>query len=110
MPLGLEYTITGSENISLNVAGSVQPTYMLASKSYLITTNFKNYTESEGMLRKWNLNTNIEAFLKLKSGNFSWQFGPQFRYQQKSTFIKAYPINEHLIDYGFKIGVSKIIK
>lgn len=110
MPVGVEWEVIGSKNISFNIAAAVQPTYNLNQDSYLISTNFKNYTESGSILRNWNLNTNIEAFINFKNGDYRWQIGPQFRYQQLSSFIKAYPIKENLLDYGLKIGVSKVIQ
>lgn len=110
MPIGFEYEVMGNDYIQLNVAATVQPTYLLNRNAYLLTTNFKNYTESSGMIRQWNINSNIEAFITIKSGDFKWQFGPQLRYQHMPTFITAYPINEHLMDYGLKLGFSKVIK
>lgn len=110
VPIGLEWEVVGSRNVALNIAASVQPTYIVNRNAYLISTNFKNYAESGGMLRNWNINTSIEAFVNFKSGDFKWQLGPQLRFQNLPTFIKAYPIKEHLMDYGLKIGVSKTIQ
>ena len=76
----------------------------------MISTNFKNYTENEDMVRQWNINSNIEAFASFVVGDFKWQVGPQIRYQPYSTFIKQYSIKEHLIDYGIKLGVSTNIR
>jgi hypothetical protein len=75
--------------------------------AYLLSTNFKNYSENPEMVRSFNINSNIEAFLSFKAGYFKWQIGPQLRYQPYSTFIPQYPIKEHLMDYGIKIGLSK---
>lgn len=108
-PLGIEWEIIGNKNLQLNIAGNIQPTYLLNKNAYLLSTNYKNYTESKGMINSWNLNSNIEAFLSFKVGDFKWQLGPQLRYQHFSTYISPYPIKEHLMDYGFKLGVSKVI-
>lgn len=110
LPVGIEWEIIGNKVIQLNVAGTIQPTYLLNRNAYLLSSNFKNYTESPGMIRQWNLNSNIEAFVSLKVGDFKWQLGPQVRYQPYSTFIREYSIREHLLDYGFKLGMSKTIK
>jgi len=64
VPVGLAYEVFGSDKVSLNVAASIQPTYLLTNNSYLISTNFKNYTESTGILRKWNINSNVEVFFR----------------------------------------------
>ena len=108
IPLGVEWEVIGNKKIQLNVAATIQPTYLLNHNAYLLSTNFKNYSENPEMVRSWNLNSNIETFISFKVGDFKWQIGPQLRYQPYSTFIPQYPIKEHLLDYGAKIGVSKI--
>lgn len=107
IPIGVEWEIVGNKKIKLNVAGSIQPTYLINRNAYLISTNFKNYSENPEMVRSFNINSNIETFLSFKAGYFKWQIGPQLRYQPYSTFIPQYPIKEHLMDYGIKIGLSK---
>ncbi|MCW3112364.1 MAG: hypothetical protein JWR18_760 [Segetibacter sp.] len=109
VPLGIEWQVIGNKRIQFNVAATIQPTYLLNRNAYLLSTNFKNYTENPGMVRQWNINSNIEAFISLKVGDFKWQLGPQLRYQPYSTFIPEYTIKEHLLDYGIKLGVSKTI-
>lgn len=110
IPVGMEWDVIGNKKISFSVAASLQPTYLLNRNAYLISTDFKNYTKSPQMLRNWNLNTNLEASVKFKSGSYNWQFGPQLRYQQFPTFIRQYPIKENLLDYGIKLGISKTIR
>ncbi len=109
IPIGLEWEIIGNKKIQFNVAGSIQPTYLLNKNAYLLSSNFKNYAESSNMVNSLNINSNIETFISFKAGDYKWQFGPQLRYQHLPTFIRQYPIKEHLIDYGIKLGVSKII-
>lgn len=106
VPVGVEWQIAGNKKIQWNVAGSIQPTYLLNKDAYLISTNFKNYTESPDVIRRWNINSNFETFISFKSGGFKWQVGPQIRYQPNSTFISQYPIKEYLLDYGLKVGIS----
>ena len=110
VPVGLEWEIIGNKLVQLNVAATIQPTYLLNRNAYLLSTNFKNYTESPQMVRQWNINSNVEAFISMKVGDIKWQLGPQLRYQPYSTFIPEYTIKEHLLDYGIKLGVSKTIK
>ncbi len=109
VPLGFEFHVAGERNIQFNVAASVQPTYIMNRNAYLISNDYKNYSVNPGIMRNWNVNSNIEAFISIKSGDYKWQIGPQFRYQNLPTFIKAYPIHEHLTDYGIKLGVTKHI-
>lgn len=109
VPVGIEWQVIGNKRLQFNVAATIQPTYLLNRNAYLLSTNFKNYTENPGMVRQWNVNSNIEAFISVKAGDLKWQIGPQLRYQPYSTFIPEYTIKEHLLDYGIKIGVSKTI-
>lgn len=107
VPIGVEWQILGNKRIQFNVAASIQPTYLLNRNAYLLSTNFKNYTESPDIVKRWNINSNLETFVSFKVGDYKWQLGPQVRYQPYSTFIPQYPIKEHLLDYGMKLGVSK---
>jgi hypothetical protein len=109
VPVGVEWEIAGGKNFKLNVAGTIQPTYLINRNAYMLSTNFKNYSLTKGMMNNWNVNSNIETFISFKAGDYRWQLGPQIRYQHLPTFTNKYPIKEHLMDYGFKIGVSKII-
>ena len=107
VPLGVEWEIMGNKGIQLNVAGTIQPTYLINRNAYLLSTNFKNYSEKPDLVRAFNINSNIETFISFKVGDFKWQIGPQLRYQPYSTFKPQYPIKEHLLDYGIKLGLSK---
>lgn len=110
IPIGVEWEIIGNQKIQLSVAGSIQPTYLINHNAYLLSTNFKNYSENPEMVRSFNLNSNIETFVSFKFGDYKWQLGPQLRYQPYSTFIRQYPIKEHLMDYGIKLGFSKTFR
>lgn len=107
IPIGVEWEIIGNKRVQLNVAGSIQPTYLINHDAYLLSTNFKNYSENPEMVRSFNVNSNIETYISFRVHNFKWQLGPQLRYQPYSTFIPQYPIKEHLWDYGIKLGLSK---
>lgn len=107
VPVGVEWEIAGNKRIQLNVAGTIQPTYLLNHNAYLLSTNFKNYSENPNLVRSFNINSNIETYISFKVGDFKWQIGPQLRYQPYSTFVPQYPIKEHLLDYGVKLGLSK---
>jgi hypothetical protein len=60
-------------------------------------------------MRKWNINTSVGINLTYRAGTSSWQIGPQVRYQHLSTYSNAYPIKEHLMDYGIRLGFTKQI-
>jgi hypothetical protein len=110
IPVGLEMRLLGNDKLQLGVAGTVQPTLLLNRNTYLITTDFKNYTQEPSLVRRWNLNTSVEAFIAYKTGDLKWQVGPQFRYQLFSSYVKEYPITERLMEFGIKIGVAKTIR
>jgi len=109
-PFGSEMNILGKRKLQLHVAATIQPTYLLNRSSYMITNDFKSYTQSPSLVRRWNMNTAAEAFISYKTGGVRWQIGPQFRYQLLSSYIKEYPISEYLMEYGVKFGVTKTIR
>ncbi|MBB1284881.1 hypothetical protein HRH25_10910 [Flavisolibacter sp. BT320] len=105
-PVGIEVSLKGNEKMQFGIAGSVQPTYVLGDRSYMITTDYKRYTQVPWMLRRWNVNTSFETFVLYNTGKTTWQVGPQVRYQLLSSFISNYPVKENLFDFGLKIGIS----
>ncbi len=110
VPLGVELTLFGNDRVTFNVASTIQPTYIFDNNSFLISTNLKNYAQEPRLYRNWNVNAGLEAFLSVKTGTVNWVVGPQFRYQVLSSYKDNYPISEHLVDYGLKIGVVKPIR
>ncbi len=107
VPLGAEITLFGNENVKFNIGGTLQPTFVLNNQAYMISTNMKNYAKEPSLYKNFNVAAGAEAYLSIKSGSLRWMVGPQFRYQIFSSYKKEYPINEHLTDYGFKIGISR---
>jgi hypothetical protein len=110
MPLGIDWKVVSLNKFSVGLAGFVQPTYTFDRQPFIITTNLKNYIDGSSLIRRWNINTSAEAYIAYKIGDYTWQIGPQFRYQQLPSLTAQYPIKEYLLDYGFKIGVTKSIK
>ncbi|MGZ5190051.1 MAG: hypothetical protein ACXWCZ_03470 [Flavisolibacter sp.] len=110
VPVGIELNILGDSKLQLGVAGTVQPTYLLNRNSYLISSDYKNYTKEPSLVRRWNVNTSAETFVSYKTAGLKWQVGPQIRYQLFSSYTDKYPIKEYLIEYGVKIGVTKTIR
>ena len=110
IPVGAELVVLGNKNVQFNIAGTLQPGFMLNNNSYLLSTNLRNYAKVPSLYRDFNINTAIEAFLSINKGTFKWNIGPQFRYQLLSSFKQNYPIKEHLYDYGIKVGMTKTLK
>jgi hypothetical protein len=105
-PVGLEMKVSGNEKTQLGIAATLQPTYLIGDKAYLISQDYKNYMEVPWLVRRWNVNTSFETFVAYSTGKMKWQVGPQVRYQMLSSYEKKYPVKEHLFDFGLKVGVS----
>ncbi|MDP4261092.1 MAG: hypothetical protein Q8941_01060 [Bacteroidota bacterium] len=105
-PVGAELKVLGNNKTYFGIAGTVQPTYMIGDKTYLISSDYKNYAEVPGLIRHVNVNTSFETFISYKSHSTRWQIGPQIRYQVLSSFKDKYPVRENLFDYGIKIGIT----
>lgn len=110
VPIGAELKILGNKRLQLNIAGTIQPTYLLLNDTYLLSTDYVNYAKEPSLVRKWNVHTSMETFISYKMGGVRWQFGPQFRYQLMSSYNGRYPIKEYLFEYGIKLGVSKTLR
>ncbi len=108
IPMGADYKIATIDNLEWYAGATIQPTFVLGSRSYLISTDRRNYVKEGGMLNRFNLNAGFETFVSYKTkGGVTWQIGPQFRRQIFSTNSKIYSIEEKLSNYGLKIGITK---
>lgn len=105
-PFGVEMKLSGNEKVQFGVATTVQPTYVLGDRAFMISTDYKSYVEVPQLVRRWNVNTSLETFVGYSTGKLNWQVGPQVRYQLLSSFINKYPVKENLFDFGLKVGVS----
>jgi hypothetical protein len=110
IPIGLEFRLAGKRKLQWNLATNVQPTYLLSASGYLLTSNFEKYIKAPDLLSNLNLNTALETFLRWNVKDIQLQAGPQLRYQLFSNSQEGYPIKEHLVDYGFRIGIVKTLK
>ena len=110
IPIGFEWSIVGNKKFHWNIASTIQPTYNLTNNAYMLSTDFQHYGQDPSLVRKWNINAGVETFISYNMGPVTWRVGPQFRYQLISSYQKNYPIKEFLLDYGFKIGISKTLR
>jgi hypothetical protein len=110
IPVGFDLRMASMQKVEFYVSAASQFTYQIASSSYLLSSDFKNYMKQPDLNRKFNMNAAIEAFASFEAGGVTWQAGPQIRYQLLPGTKDVYNIQEHLIDYGFKIGVVKNFK
>lgn len=104
-PIGAELRLLGNDKTSFGVAGTIQPTYIIKDKAYLISTDHKNYAKIPSLVRHVNVNAGFETFVNFTTSKTRWQIGPQVRYQMLSSFQNKYPVRENLFDFGIKMGM-----
>ncbi|HYM93944.1 MAG TPA: hypothetical protein VET23_07385 [Chitinophagaceae bacterium] len=105
VPLGAEIKLSKNNKTEFGIAATVQPTYILKDRAYLISTDYKNYVEVPWLIRRWNMNTSLETYMSYSTGKLKWRVGPQVRYQLLSSFQNKYPVKENLFDFGLKVGI-----
>ncbi len=110
IPLGIQWDLIRGKHFGFSTEASVQPTLTLNNNTYLLSTDYKHYTGGGDFIRKWNINTSVGFNLSYTSGAYSWQIGPQIRYQHLPTYSNQYPIKEFLMDYGVRLGFTRQIK
>jgi hypothetical protein len=110
IPVGFEFKLAGKKKVQWNLATNLQPSYLLKASGYLLTNDLKNYVKAPDLMSHLNLNSSIETFIRWDAKSFLIQAGPQLRYQVFSNARGEYPIKEHLVDYGFRIGIVKPLR
>ena len=107
IPMGLDVKLAGNDNVEWYAGATIQPTYVLNGKSYLLSSDGRNYVKENSMLNRFNMNAGFETYLSFKKDGYTLQVGPQLRTQLFSTNSKIFTIEERLQGYGLKIGISK---
>jgi hypothetical protein len=110
LPIGLQYVFAENDNIKFGAAAAFQPSIVISSKAYLLSSDKRNYLMASDLLRNLNMSSSFSTYLSIASNTFNWQIGPQIRYQLLSTYSNRYPVKEHLVNYGIRLGISKISK
>ena len=105
-PIGFQYRVIGNKKWSWGLGSTIQPTYVLSKQAYMLSADYKNYLEVPSLVRRWNLNGQVETFVGFQKGKTRWTLGPQARYQIFSSYEKSYPVQEHLFDIGIRLGVG----
>lgn len=105
IPIGLQWRILGKKQTHWGISATAQPTYVVGNRSYVISVDYQNYAEVPYLINKWNLNIGLETYARFQLGKNDFQIGPQIRYQALSSFKKGYPVQEHLYDFGIKLGL-----
>jgi hypothetical protein len=52
VPVGIELKLSGNNKTQVGVIGTVQPTFLLSDRAYLLTTDYKNYAQVPSLSRK----------------------------------------------------------
>ena len=110
IPMGVDFKLAGNDNLQWNVGSTIQPSYVFGGKSYLLSSDKRNYIKETSLLNRFNLNAGFETFIIYKTNGFTFQLGPQFRKQIFTTSSRQYTLEEKLNNYGFKFGITKLIK
>ncbi len=109
VPLGIQWQLLKSNKFEISLEATLQPTLTLNKNVYLISTDYKYYTDGNSFFRKWNFNTSLEINFTYKVGNYNIFISPQARYQHLPTYTDKYPIKEYRLDNGLRIGFTKEI-
>lgn len=105
-PVGAEIILGSKKNLNWGISGTLQPTYVIGDRAYLISSDYKNYAKFPDLMRRWNLSSGLETFVTYSTGKVSWQAGPHLRYQHLSSYVSGYPVKENLFAVGLKIGAT----
>ena len=106
VPVGAEIILSDRNNIQWGISGTIQPTYVIGDRAYLISSDYKNYAKFPELMRRWNLSTGIGTFVSYSTGRIKWQAGPHLRYQHLSSFVSELTVKENLFAIGLKVGAS----
>jgi hypothetical protein len=106
LPVGVEIILTENKNFKWGISGSVQPTYVIGDRAYVISSDYKNYAKFPDVMRRWNISTGVGTFVAYSTGRINWQVGPHLRYQHLSSFVSELSVKEKLYAIGLKVGAT----
>ena len=107
VPVFFNLDLLQYKKLTFSVEGGVQPTFNLMSDNYILSTDYNHYFKRPSLNRAFNINTQLSTLFNYKIKNVTLFAGPQIRYQLLSNYKKQYPVKEHLMDYGIKLGFYK---
>ena len=106
IPVGVEIILSDNKNIQWGITGTLQPTYVIGDKAYVISSDYKNYAKFPDLMRRWNFSTGIGTFVSYSTGRIKWQVGPHLRYQHLSSFVSELTVKEKLYAVGLRVGAT----
>lgn len=107
VPVGLQWNLWANDDMKVSVVSTIEPFLVLGSRAYILSGDGNNYVNDPSLLRRVNLNGNFSSMFSFHGAGVNWHIGPNVKYQVFSTYHNIYPVREHLINYEFKIGISK---
>ena len=105
-PVGAELIVGNSKNVQWGISATIQPTYVIGDRAYVISSDYKNYAKFPDLMRRWNISTGVGTFVTYSTGRIRWQAGPHVRYQHLSSFVNELTIKEKLYAIGLKVGAT----
>ena len=106
-PVGIQWKMLNGKKWGITAEASVQPTFTIQANTWLISSDYKHYTNGNDLLRKWNVNTGAGIQLNYQTRTAIISVGPQVRYQHLPTYSNLYPVKENLIDYGIRLSITR---
>jgi hypothetical protein len=106
IPIGIELILSDKNDFQWGISGSIQPTYVIGDKAYVISSDYKNYAKFPDLMRRWNISTGFGTFVSYSTGRIKWQAGPHVRYQHLSSFANELTVKEKLFSVGLKVGAT----
>jgi hypothetical protein len=110
LPVGVEMKVAGKGKLQLHLGATLQPSYLLNTDAYVLSDDYSSYIKDAQAFRRWNLIAGTELYLSYAIGKIRWEIGPQVRYQIFSTYRNSYPLQENMVNYGIRFGISKSIR
>jgi len=109
IPVGVDMKVVSKGKFQVHLGATLQPSYLLNTDAYVLSNDFSSYTKDAEAFRRWNLIAGAEAYISYGVGKIRWEIGPQVRYQIFSTYKNSYPLQENMLNYGIRFGISKSI-
>ena len=106
VPVGVEVILTENKNFKWGLSGTIQPTYVIGDRAYVISSDYKNYGKFPDVMRRWNISSGVGTFVAYSTGRINWQVGPHLRYQHLSSFVSELSVKEKLYAIGLKVGAT----
>lgn len=108
LSVGLDYKIFENDHLKWYIGVHAQPSWVAGGKAYLLSTDKRNYIADPSLLNKFSMAGSFETFVSYKMGSYTWQVGPNIRYQFLNTYDKKYTQKENLLNAGLKVGIVKL--